>query len=226
MALKSRLILQATAAFAVWGGLLFLGAGTLDYWEGWVFLGIMFVPMLIFCVYYYRRDPAVLERRMRRHEKEKEQRWIMRLAMFACVAGYLVPGLDHRFGWTRRWAGAIPMWLEIAAQAVSLAGYLGTMWVIDVNRFASRTVQVDEGQKVVSGGPYEWIRHPMYFFALVMWMAAPIALGSYVALPFFALLIPILVARLLDEEKLLQRELPGYTEYCLKTKYHLIPYVW
>jgi protein-S-isoprenylcysteine O-methyltransferase Ste14 len=118
------------------------------------------------------------------------------------------------------------LWVEIAAQALTLTGYLGTMWVIDVNRFAARTVQVERDQRVISSGPYGVVRHPMYSFALVMWLATAAALGSYVVLPFFALLIPVIVLRLLNEEKVLRRELPGYAEYCERTRYRLAPYIW
>jgi protein-S-isoprenylcysteine O-methyltransferase Ste14 len=150
----------------------------------------------------------------------------MRFASLFFVAGLLVPGLDRRLGWTHRWTGGVPLWLEVVAQAVTLTAYLGTMWVIDVNRFAARTVRVEEGQRVIADGPYKLVRHPMYAFALVMWLATAIALGSYVALPFFAMLVPILVLRLLNEEKVLRRELPGYTEFCERTRYRLAPYIW
>jgi protein-S-isoprenylcysteine O-methyltransferase Ste14 len=226
VSLKSRLILQCACAFAATMLLLLLPAGTLDYWEAWVFLGIFLVPMVFFSAYYYKHDPSVVERRMQSREREKEQKWIMRFAFLFFIAGLLVPGLDHRLGWTHRWTGGVPLWIEVVAQAVTLTAYLGTMWVIDVNRFAARTVRVEEGQRVIADGPYKLVRHPMYAFALVMWLATAIALGSYVALPFFAMLVPILVLRLLNEEKVLRRELPGYAEFCERTPYRLAPYIW
>jgi protein-S-isoprenylcysteine O-methyltransferase Ste14 len=226
MSLQSKVIFQCTANLCAAAAILFIPAGTLDYWQAWIFLGITFVPMVVLCVYFYKHDPALLERRLRRREKEREQRLIMRAAMIVSALGFLVPGLDHRFGWTRRWMGGIPEWAEIAAQAVALAGYLGTAWVIDVNRFASRTIEVEEGQKVISSGPYGVVRHPLYASALVFWVAAPFALGTLVGLPFFLLLIPVFVLRILNEEKVLLRDLPGYEEYRQKTRYHLVPYVW
>ena len=226
MSLKSRLIFQHVAIFFVGIGILFLPAGTIHFWQAWVFLAILFIPMAIFSVYFYKRDPAVLARRMQRREKQTAQKWIMSFAAVASFAGFMAPSFDHRFGWTRRWFGEVPLWVEIVAQLVVLAGYLGTMWVVGVNHYAARTIQVEEGQKVISTGPYSWIRHPMYFFALIMWMAVPPALGSYAALPIAALLIPVLVLRLLNEEKFLRRELAGYEEYCRATPHHLIPYIW
>jgi protein-S-isoprenylcysteine O-methyltransferase Ste14 len=219
-------MVQGAFVFFVVVALLFVPAGTLDFWEAWVFLAIFFIPMIIFSIYYYQHDRALVERRMQNREKVTEQKWIMRFAFLFFLLGLLVPGLDHRFGWTRRWIGGVPLWVEIAAQALTLTGYLGTMWVIDVNRFAARTVQVERDQRVISSGPYGVVRHPMYSFALVMWLATAAALGSYVALPFFALLIPVIVLRLLNEEKVLRRELPGYAEYCERTRYRLAPYIW
>jgi protein-S-isoprenylcysteine O-methyltransferase Ste14 len=224
--LKSRLIGRCAFALAAAAALLFLPAGTLRFWEAWVFLGIFFVPMVVFSVYYLKHDPALVERRLQSKEKIKEQKVVMKVANVVFVVAILIPGLDHRFGWPRELAGGVPLWLRIVAQALVLAGYVMTMWVIDVNRFASRTFQVEAGQKVISAGPYRMVRHPMYFGGLVMWLSVAPALGSYVALPFFALFIPVLVVRLLNEEKVLRQELPGYVGYSQKTRFRLVPYVW
>jgi protein-S-isoprenylcysteine O-methyltransferase Ste14 len=206
--------------------MLFVPAGTLRFWEAWVFLGVFFVPMIVFSVYYFKHDPQMVERRLQSKEKVKEQRVVMRVAGLVFVVAVLIPGLDHRFGWTRELAGGVPLWLRIVAQALVLAGYLMTIRVIDVNRFAARTIQVEAGQTVVSAGPYAVVRHPMYLGALVMWLSLAPALGSYVALPFFALLIPVIVVRLLNEEKVLRLGLPGYDEYCQKTRFRFVPYIW
>jgi protein-S-isoprenylcysteine O-methyltransferase Ste14 len=226
MSLKSRLIVRCAGALVVAAAILFVPAGTLRFWEAWVFLGSIFVPMVVFSVHYYKHDPQLVERRLQSKEKVKEQKVIMKVANLVFVVAILIPGLDHRFGWTRELAGGVPLLVRIAAQALVLASYLMAMWVIDVNRFASRTIQVEAGQKVVSGGPYGMVRHPMYFGVLVMWLSVSPALGSYVALPFFALLIPVIVARLMNEEKVLRLELPGYVEYCQKTRFRLVPYIW
>ena len=226
MSLKSRIILQCVAAFVVAFGLLFLPAWTLDFWEAWVYLGIVFIPMAVFSVYYYKHDPVLVERRMQFREKVKEQKWIMRAGTLISLIGLVIPSLDHRFGWTRQLFGAVPLRVNIVAQVLALTGYLVTMWVIHVNRFAARTIRVEKGQQVISTGPYRVVRHPLYAGGVVMWLASAPALGSYVALPFFALLIPIFVARLLSEEKVLRQELPGYAEYCEGTRYRLVPYIW
>jgi len=206
--------------------MLFVPAGTLDYWEAWVFLGIVFIPMTVFSAYFYKHDPALVERRLQRKEKVKEQKVVMKLANLIFIAALLIPGLDHRFGWTEKLVGGVPLWLKITAQTLVLGGYLFTFWVISVNRFASRTIQVELEQRVISDGPYRLVRHPMYFGALVMWLSVSVALGSYVACPVFALLVPVIVARLLNEEKVLRLELPGYESYCQKTRFRLVPYLW
>jgi len=226
MSLKSRLIVQSVFSLALLALAFFLPAGTFHYWQAWVFIAIVYIPMVIFAAYFYQHDRALLERRMQRKEKVKEQKWIMRLVTIVTFGGLLIPGLDHRFGWTRQLTGGVPLWLEIPAQVLVATGYLMTMWVINVNRFAARTIQVEQGQHVISTGPYRLVRHPMYSGAVLMWLAAAPALGSWVALPFCALLLPVMALRLLNEEKVLQKELPGYTEYCEKTRHHLIPYVW
>ena len=226
MSLKSRLIVQSAASLGVAGSVLFLPAGTLKFWEAWVCLAIVFIPTLIFCIYFYKHDPVMVERRFQRGERVKEQKVVMKLAGVICVVAPLVTGLDHRFGWTRELTGAVPLWPRIMAQVMVLGSYLMTFWVTNVNRFASRTIQVEAGQKVISDGPYRFVRHPMYFGGLVFWLFTGLALGSYVALPFFALLIPVMVLRLLNEEKVLKQELPVYEAYCQKTRFRLVPHVW
>jgi protein-S-isoprenylcysteine O-methyltransferase Ste14 len=205
---------------------LFLPAGTLKFWQGWAYLAVWFIPGLIFSLYFYKRDPALVERRLDSKEKQKEQKVVMRAVYVIFSLAYLIPGLDFRFRWSYRWTGPVPLWLEIASLAIVLASYLMTIWVMDVNRYAARTIRVETGQKVVSTGPYKWVRHPMYFGVLLMMLFTPLALGSYVALPIFALVLPALVFRLVNEEKVLRRDLPGYAEYCEGTPYRLIPYFW
>jgi protein-S-isoprenylcysteine O-methyltransferase Ste14 len=226
MSLRSRLLVRSVVALVVVAPMLFLTAGTLKFWEAWVFLGIMFLPMIIFSLYYPERDPQMVERRLQTKEKVKEQKVIMKLVNLILVPAFLITGFDHRFGWTRELVGAVPLWLRIVAQVLLLAGYLVAYWVVDVNRFASRTIQVEPGQKVISSGPYSLVRHPMYSAGLVMWLFVPVALASYVALPLFAIFIPIFVWRLLNEERVLKQELPGYEAYCQKTRFRLIPHVW
>ena len=219
--LAARLILRTVISVVVVVAFLFLPAGSLRYWQGWAFLALWFLPMLIASPYFLKRDPQLVERRLQTKEKSSKQKTIIRLAQPIVFANLLVPGLDYRFGWSR-----VPLWLTILSEAMVLVGYAITFWVMKENSFASRTVQVMEGQKVISTGPYRLVRHPMYFGAVLMLLFTPLALGSWWALPGFLLVGVLIVLRLLDEEKVLSRELPGYSEYCLHTRYRLIPMVW
>lgn len=226
MSLTTRLIARYAVILVVYAALLFLPAGTLKFWEAWVFMAIMFLPAIVFSAYYLKHDPQLVERRMQSGEKVKEQKAVMKVAVVIFVAALLTASLDHRIGWTRELAGDAPAWLKIAAQALVSGGYLLSLWVVGVNRFAARTIQVEAGQKVIADGPYALVRHPMYFGMLGMLLCVPVALGSYVALPVFALFVPVIVFRLLNEEKVLRQELPGYEAYCEKTRFRLVPYVW
>jgi len=163
-------------------------------------------------------DPQLVERRLRTDE---EQKAIIRWAQLIVFESWLIPGLGYRFGWSR-----ISRWLTILSQVPVFAGYLITLWVMKENRFASRTVQVEEGHRVISTGPYSLVRHLIYFGAVLMLLFTPLALGSWWALPGFLFVIPWIVLRLLNEEKLLRHGLPGYSDSCLRTRYHLFPLVW
>lgn len=226
MSLGARLALQIVGGMLIVGMMMFLPAGTLRFWEGWAYLGVWFIPGLVFSLYFYKRDPALVKRRLQGKEKVKEQKLVMRVVYVVFSLAYLIPGLDFRFGWTRRRTGPVPLWLQITSLAIVLSSYLMSIWVMDVNRYAARTIQVEAAQTVVSAGPYRWVRHPMYFSVLLMMLFTPLALGSYVALPVFALVLPALMFRLLNEEKVLRRELAGYAEYCKGTRYRLVPYIW
>ena len=219
--LKSRLALESAISLVVTAVLLFLPAWSLRYWQAWLFLGVVFLPMFVSAVYFYKKDPQLVERRMQTKESLGEQRRIMKVAKLIFLASILIPGFDHHFGWSH-----VPLWLTILSQALVLAGYLVTFWVFDTNSFASRTIQVESQQKVISTGPYRFVRHPMYSGGLLMLCFIPLALGSYWAVPGFLLLIPLVVLRLLHEEQVLREQLAGYSEYCLETQQRLIPLVW
>jgi len=219
--LKTRVILRSLFAVIFVAALLFIPAGSLRYWQGWVFMAILFLPMLITSGYFLKRDPQLVERRLRTREKISEQKTIIRWVQWVAFGSSAIPGLDYRFGWSR-----VPLWLAILSQLFVFAGYLITLWVMKENSFASRTVQVEEGQKVISTGPYQFVRHPMYSGAVLMLLFTPLALGSWWALPGFLLIIPLIVLRLLNEEKMLCRDLPGYSDYCLRTRSRLLPLIW
>jgi len=219
--LQTRLILRSLFAVLFVAAFLFIPAGSFRYWQGWVFMALLFLPMPITSVYFLKRDPQLVERRLRTEEKSSAQKTIIRWAQLIVFASLLIPGLDYRFGWSR-----VPLGLTILSQVFFFAGYLITLWVMKENSFASRTVQVEEGQKVISTGPYRLVRHPMYFGAVLMLLLTPGALGSWWALPGFLLAIPLIVLRLLHEEKMLCRDLPGYSDYCLRTRSRLLPLLW
>ena len=199
----------------------FLPAGTFNYWEAWVYLVILFVPMFFMMQYLIKNDPALLERRMRTKEKASEQSLIIKLSYIYFIITFLLPGFDKRFGWSNT-----PIWLIVVAEAFVLLGYIMVVWVFRMNSYASRTVEVDEEQKVIDSGPYGIVRHPMYVGVTTLYALSPLALGSYWSLIPSMLIIPIIVARILSEEKILVKYLPGYTEYQQRVKYRLIPFVW
>jgi len=219
--LTTRLIFRCLFAVVFLAAVLFLPAGSLRYWQGWALMALLFLPMPFTSVYFLKRDPQLVERRLRTQETISEQKTIIRWVQSLALASLLIPGLDHRFAWSR-----VPLWLTILSQVLVFAGSLITLWVMKENSFASRTVQVEEGHRVISTGPYRFVRHPMYFGAILMFVFTPLALGSWWALPGFLLVIPFLVLRLLNEEKLLRRDLPGYSDYCLRTRSRLIPLLW
>ena len=205
---------------------IFLTAGTWDYWQGWVYLGVLFLPAAGAYAYFFKHDPELLERRMRQKESAREQAQLIRWFKPLFLAAFLLPGFDHRSAWSRRFLGDEPLTLTLFAQIMALGGMLFALAVVNVNRFAGRTIQVEADQPVISTGPYRFVRHPMYAGSVVLWLFTPLALDSPITVPAFALLVPFYVVRLLNEEKLLRAELPGYTEFCQRTRYRLIPFVW
>jgi protein-S-isoprenylcysteine O-methyltransferase Ste14 len=208
------------------GAMLFIPAGTLNYWQAWACLAVAITSPLLLLICFYKRDPQVIERRLNKTETVKEQKTLANWVRVVFVPVYALPGLDYRFGWTRSWVGPIPLWLTLLALVIFLGCQLLFIWVINVNRFAARTIQVESGQTVVTSGPYRWVRHPFYVASVLQMLAAPVALGSLVALPAFALVIPVIAIRLLNEEQVLRRDLPGYAEYCHRTPWRIVPFVW
>jgi protein-S-isoprenylcysteine O-methyltransferase Ste14 len=226
MSLRKRALLRTLVLVPLIAALLFLPAGSLRFWQGWVFLAIASSSALTIVFYLLLRDPRLLERRMQAKEQTSEQR-LFRIFWIPLWIGALVsPGFDHRLGWSGNLLGAVPLWLTLASQVLVLAGYLLIFAVLRTNTFASSTIRVEAGQEVISDGPYRLVRHPMYSGILLLVLFAPLALGSYVALLFTLLLIPVLVFRLVNEEKTLLQDLPGYQEYCRRTPFRLVPWVY
>jgi protein-S-isoprenylcysteine O-methyltransferase Ste14 len=199
----------------------FLPAGTFAYWEAWVYLTVLLIPMLLVLIYLLRNDPELLERRMRMSEKESEQKLIIKISYLYYLVVFLLPGFDKRFGWSN-----VPVVVVIVADILVLVGYGIFFLVLKENRYASRIIEVEQEQKVISSGPYAIVRHPMYVGVSLMYIFTPLALGSYWAAIPSLLIIPLLVARIRNEESVLGRELKGYKEYMQKTKYCLIPGIW
>ena len=220
-----RLLISALAKFftgAILVALLiFLPAGTLAYSNGWLLMGLLFVPMLIAGFVMYFKNPAFLEKRLDAKEKQATQKGVLAFSGLMFVAGFVVAGLDYRFGWS-----VMPRWVVIAAAVLFLAAYGLYAEVMRENAYLSRTIQVQEGQKVVDTGLYGIVRHPMYTATLLLFLSMPLVLGSWYALIAFAFYPAIIIVRLKDEEELLTRELAGYAAYKTKVKYRLIPFVW
>jgi protein-S-isoprenylcysteine O-methyltransferase Ste14 len=162
---------------------------------------------------------------METREKEAKQRLFRRLWGPLWIASLALPGFDYRLGWSSAVVGRVPLWLTLLAQSLVVCAYVLVFQVLKINSFASSTIQVEAGQKVISAGPYRLVRHPMYSAILLLLVATPLALGSYIAFPVFALLVPLLVFRAVNEEKLLRQQLPGYADYCLRTRFRLVPFI-
>ena len=205
-------------------GLLFIPAGTVDYWQAWVSLCVIFVSALLITVYLMKNDPELLERRINAGpgaEKEKRQKVIQSLASLAFIALFIVSALDHRFGWS-----TLPVYAVAAGNVLVVLGLFAVFLVFKENSYASATIEVGSAQKVISTGPYAIVRHPMYAGAFIMLFGIPLALGSRWGLLPVVLMVATIVWRLLDEEKFLAENLDGYLEYQKKVKYRLVPFVW
>ena len=220
-----KLLIEALTKFAcgllLVGLLIFLPAGTLQYPYGWLFIGLLFVPMLIAGFVMIARSPEFLKKRLDTKEKQGKQKGVVALSGLMFIAGFVVAGLDFRFGWSM-----VPTWVVITASVLFLVAYALYAEVMRENAYLSRTIKVEEGQTVVDTGMYGIVRHPMYAVTILLFLMIPLVLGSWYALIAFAFYPAVIVVRLTDEEELLTKELPGYVEYKKKVKYRMIPFVW
>jgi len=219
--LAARAVLRFATGAVVVVGVLLGCAGTVAYWQAWAYCAVVFVPMASFVVWLLRHDPVLLERRLAVRERDPRQRRIVALGALCFTAVFVVPGLDRRFSWAQ-----VPVAASLAADVAMLLGYALFVRVLLENRYASRVVDVEAGQPVVTTGPYAFVRHPMYVAAIAMMIATPIALGSWWGLVPAAPLVAVFVARIGNEEALLRDELPGYSAYAQRTKYRLLPGLW
>ena len=203
------------------GLFIFLPAGTLDFAGGWLLMGILFVPMFLAGIVMMIYNPNLLKSRLNAKEKEKTQDVVVKLSGLMFIVAFVLAGLDHRFGWIK-----LPFYVNIVGAVLFLLSYLLYAEVLRENAYLSRTIEVQDGQKVVSTGLYGIVRHPMYFATLVLFGAMPIVLGSVIALiPMIA--YPFIIsARIKNEEEVLTRELEGYAEYKEKVKYRILPFIW
>ncbi len=226
--MSTKLLLQALAIFVggalLLGLLLFLPAGTFNYWQGWVFIVVFLVTMSVFGVYFSVTDPALVERR--RHagpgaEQSTVQKVVITLVFVDLIALPILSGLDRRFGWSQ-----MPPLISLIGDALLVLSFVVFYFVFRVNSYGASNIQVEQNQKVISTGPYALVRHPMYDGALVMVVGMALALGSWWSLVLVVVMIPVLVVRILDEEEVLAKDLPGYTTYEQKVRYRLVPYLW
>ena len=220
--------LRALAGFANLAVVMFLSiflpAWSLDFWQGWVFLAAFLGPVLFITLYFLRKDPLLITRRLKAGplaERRKKQKFIQTLASFFFILILLVPGFDHRLRWS-----TVPDLLALASDAAVVLGLLIVFFVFKENSYTSSAIEVTSKQSVISTGPYSAVRHPMYSGALLTLTFTPVALGSFCSILLVLPMILLIILRILDEEELLLHELPGYREYCKKVRYRLLPRIW
>lgn len=203
------------------GALIFLPAGTLSFWKGWLLIGALFIPMFIAGVFMMMKNPALLQKRLNAKEKQKEQGIVLLLSGIMFIGGFIVAGLNFRFAWF-----VLPSAVSIAATAVFLLAYTLYGEVLRENAYLSRTIEVQENQKVIDTGLYGIVRHPMYSATILLFLSIPLILGSVFAFVIFLAYPFIIVMRIQNEERFLKENLLGYDAYCKKIKYRLIPFIW
>jgi len=222
--LRRRLWVQTACSLPVFAAILFAPAGTLRYWQAWVFGTVFAASSTALGLYFLRHDPELIRRRMRAGpaaERLPAQKIIMSLILSGFLLLMVLPGVDHRLHWS-----AVPAWLAIAANAAVAISFWLFLRVLRQNSYAASTIQVEAGQPVVSTGPYAIVRHPLYAAALLLLFCIPLALGSYWTLLVVVPILPVLAWRLIDEEHFLVGNLPGYADYCERVRSRLIPGVW
>ncbi len=223
--MTKRLFFEAVIKFLLGvilvGLLVFLPAGSVNFIGGWIFMSVLFIPMFLAGIVMMIKNPALLRSRLDAKEKEKDQSLVVKLSGLMFLAGFVVAGLDFRFGWSK-----LPLGVLIGAGVVFLIAYALYAEVMRENTYLSRTIEVQENQKVIDTGLYGIVRHPMYAVTLLLFLAMPLVLGSVYAFIIFLIYPFIIAKRIKGEEEFLERELPGYREYKKKVKYRLIPFIW
>lgn len=222
---KKKLFAQAISKYLLGvilvGTILFLPAWSFSYWNAWLFMGILFVPMFIAGIVMLGKNPELLQKRLDAKEKEAEQKSVVASSGLMFLASFIVAGLDWRFGWTN-----MPNWMVWAATGLFLLSYVLYAEVLRENTYLSRTIEVQENQKVIDTGLYGIVRHPMYMATMILFLTMPLVLDSLYSFIIMLVYIPIIAKRIRNEEKVLEESLPGYKEYKQKVKYKVIPFIW
>jgi protein-S-isoprenylcysteine O-methyltransferase Ste14 len=225
MSMDTKLLSQAITKYAggliLVGALLFLPAGSLAYWQAWLFIAILFVPMFIAGLIMLWRAPELLRKRLNAREEQTEQKAVIALSGLMFLAAFVVAGLSYRFAWMM-----VPPWVSWAAAGVFLAAYALYAEVVRENAWLSRIVEVQEGQEIVDTGLYGIVRHPMYTSTLFLFLSMPLVLGSPISFAIMLLYVPLIVIRIHNEEEVLEQGLAGYADYERRVRYRLVPYVW
>ncbi len=214
-------LLKFISGILLVGAMLFIPAGTFTYSGAWLFMGLLFIPMLVMGAVMLAKSPELLKKRLDSKEKRAAQSGVIKLSGLMFILSFITAGLDERFSLSQ-----VPAWLTITASVILLAAYSMYAEVMHENAYLSRTVKVQEGQKVIDTGLYGIVRHPMYTAATAMFISVPLILGSWYAFAIMLTFPALMVIRIIDEEKLLETELAGYSAYKKRVKYRLIPYIW
>jgi protein-S-isoprenylcysteine O-methyltransferase Ste14 len=223
--MTTKLFIEATTKYllgvVLLGSLIFISAGTLSFFNGWLFIGVLFVPMLLVGIVMMFKNPELLKKRLEAKEKQKEQSLVVKLSGLLFMIGFVVAGLGYRFEWY-----ILPSSVAIGSSVIFLMAYLLYAEVLRENAYLSRTVEVQKNQKVIDTGLYAIVRHPMYSATLFLVLSAPLILGSIYSFFIFLTYPIMIVKRIINEERFLEIELDGYREYKQKVRYRLIPYIW
>ena len=220
-----KLFLQAIIKYVfgvlIVGGLLFIPANSFDYWNGWLFMGLLFIPMFIAGIILMIKNPELLRKRLNAKEQENEQKWVLLFSGLMFIAGFIVAGLNYKYKWIE-----MPNVVIIISSILFIIAYILYAEVLRENTYLSRTIEVQENQKVIDTGLYGIVRHPMYSVTIILFLTMPLILGSIISFIIF-LIYPIIIGkRIKNEEKVLEKDLKGYTEYTKKVKYKVIPFLW
>ena len=219
--LFAQAITKVISGLLLVGFLLFLPAGSFLYWNGWLLIAVLFVPMIVAGFVMMKKNPELLRKRLNVKEEQSEQKTVIVLSGVMFIAAFIVAGLNFRFGWI-----VLQNWIVYAATAVFLLGYILYAEVLRENAYLSRTVEVQENQKVIDTGLYGIVRHPMYMSTFLLFLSMPLVLGSVISFVIMLVYIPIIAKRISNEEQVLEEGLAGYSDYKKQVKYKVIPYVW